>query len=538
MSFAGRLVLGTLVVVSCTVLVLIASAERSTRTTLEQDLHLALEREARAVVRLPAPGRSSWQEVVTRQSSRSGHRLVVRDSAGRVLAASDTLFGPRVVQVRADGGPGSVEVIASLDGIDRAVHLARQAMTRAALLALGVAVALALIAGRAIAAPIGQLTAAGRAITAGMPPHFPRSGIRDIDALTQTLRQMNRQLADRFDELRRERSDSTAIVAAMNDGIIAADARSRIVIANPAARQLLGYGADDPLPELRALFRAKAARDLLATLPQGVADEREITLDGRVVALRAAPLDGGGALLVLRDLTDVRRLEAVRRDFVANVSHELKTPLTSIAGYAETLAAGGVDEESTARFIATIRSNARRMQTLVDDLLDLSRIESGGWAPRPVSIDVAALAAEAWQVNHDRAAERGIRFVTRIDPDAATLVADADAVRQVLDNLLDNALRYVGPDGVVTVTARRWDGGTELAVTDTGSGIPPEHLSRVFERFYRVDPSRSRDAGGTGLGLAIVRHIVESHGGRVAAESVPREGTTIRCWFPVPERAT
>jgi signal transduction histidine kinase len=538
MSFAGRLVLGTLVVVSCTVLVLIASAERSTRTTLEQDLHLALEREARAVVRLPAPGRSSWQEVVTRQSSRSGHRLVVRDSAGRVLAASDTLFGPRVVQVRADGGPGSVEVIASLDGIDRAVHLARQAMTRAALLALGVAVALALIAGRAIAAPIGQLTAAGRAITAGMPPHFPRSGIRDIDALTQTLRQMNRQLADRFDELRRERSDSTAIVAAMNDGIIAADARSRIVIANPAARQLLGYGADDPLPELRALFRAKAARDLLATLPQGVADEREITLDGRVVALRAAPLDGGGALLVLRDLTDVRRLEAVRRDFVANVSHELKTPLTSIAGYAETLAAGGVDEESTARFIATIRSNARRMQTLVDDLLDLSRIESGGWAPRPVSIDVAALAAEAWQVNHDRAAERGIRFATRIDPDAATLVADADAARQVLDNLLDNALRYVGPDGVVTVTARRRDGGTELAVTDTGSGIPPEHLSRVFERFYRVDPSRSRDAGGTGLGLAIVRHIVESHGGRVAAESVPREGTTIRCWFPVPERAT
>lgn len=533
MNVAGRLIIATCLVVVCTLMVVVWGAERSMRSSLEHNLSTELGLEAHAVLDLLSPARTGWHDLVVRASRRSGHRIAVRDSVGHNLASSDSLAGDNVLRVEVVGGPGSILVSGSLTGVDRAVKVARGSMIRAALLALLVSIGLAWLAGRRVAAPIVQLTAAARAISVGQTPYIPRSGLREIDALGQALREMNRQLGDRFEELRREKADSTAIVAAMGDGILAANSRAEIVIANDAARRLLGYNATERLPDLNTLFRTKAARELVADLvDRGVTADREISQDGRNLTLHARPLAGGGALLVLRDLTEVRRLEAVRRDFVANVSHELKTPLTSISGYAETLATGGVDDASAARFIATIRSNAHRMQTLIDDLLDLSRIESGGWAPRPVPVDLTPAVTEAWQAGADRAADGEISFSAQIEDDAHHLTVDPGGLRQVLGNLLDNALRYAGRGGRVTVSSRRREGGIEIAVSDTGSGIPAEHLPRIFERFYRVDPSRSREAGGTGLGLAIVRHIVESHGGRVVAESVLRRGTTIRCWFP------
>ena len=536
MKFATRLLLGTFLVVCCTVIVLRWGAERAMRSTREHDLRVALERQARGIAELPAEPELAWQEIATRASRRSGHRIVVRDRQGTVLAASDSLPAAHLMRVEAVGGPGRIEVTASLDEIDQAVRVARQSMTRAALLALPVALLLAALAARTITGPLGQLAAAARAIAAGSPARFPRSGISEIDTLAQALRHTDRQLADRFDELRQQRSDGTAIVAAMSDGILAADARGRITLANPVARTLLGYTSDDPLPDLPTLFRSKAARDVVSMVhDQHAGGDTEVALDGRTVALHARPLDGGGSLVVLRDLTEVRHLEAVRRDFVANVSHELKTPLTSIAGYAETLAGDDVDGATRQRFIATIRANAARMQTLIDDLLDLSRIESGGWLPQPSSLDLAALVTEAVETGADRAAARGIRVNIELDPSTPTLRADREGLRLVLNNLLDNALRYADEGGTVTISSQHLQDGIELAVRDTGVGIPAEHLGRIFERFYRVDPSRSREAGGTGLGLAIVRHIVESHGGRVTAESAVRRGTVIRCWFPTTE---
>jgi signal transduction histidine kinase len=172
------------------------------------------------------------------------------------------------------------------------------------------------------------------------------------------------------------------------------------------------------------------------------------------------------------------------------------------------------------------------MQRLVDDLLDLARIESGRWQPRVDTVDVAAAARDVWATLAERATMRATRFEVRVEPEVATLEADPDAVRQVLTNLIDNSLRYVGTGGQVTFVARPLDGGVELSVADTGAGIPSEHLPRIFERFYRADPSRSREEGGTGLGLSIVKHLVEAHGGRVSAESTLGVGTTIRCWFP------
>nr|MBA3344219.1 PAS domain-containing sensor histidine kinase [Gemmatimonadales bacterium] len=246
----------------------------------------------------------------------------------------------------------------------------------------------------------------------------------------------------------------------------------------------------------------------------------------------ARPLPAGGAVLVIHDLTETRRLETVRRDFVANVSHELKTPLTSISGYAETLLGDTPDAETTRRFLSTILSNARRMQRLVDDLLDLSRIEAGRWQPTRVPVEVAAAARESSAALADRAEAQGIQLGIEIGVDAETVCADPEALRQVLTNLFDNSLRHTPAGGRIVCASRREGDGVAISVRDNGAGITREHLPRIFERFYRADLSRSREEGGTGLGLAIVKHLVEAHGGRAYAESERGRGTTVSCWFP------
>ncbi|MGH7752759.1 MAG: sensor histidine kinase, partial [Gemmatimonadales bacterium] len=258
---------------------------------------------------------------------------------------------------------------------------------------------------------------------------------------------------------------------------------------------------------------------------------RETELDGRTILLTGRPLPNGGAVLVLHDVTDLKRLDSVRRDFVANVSHELKTPLTSISGYAETLLSDTPDEATRKRFLEVIAVNATRMQHLVDDLLDLARLESGQWQVQPQPTDIAMAGREAFAAFTERAAQRGVRFDLDVPPGAAAWV-DPEAFRQVLDNLFDNAVRHTPQGGRILLTARPAEDAVEVAVQDTGSGIPHQHLHRVFERFYRADPGRSRQEGGTGLGLAIVKHLVEAHGGTVSIESAVGEGTTVRMHFP------
>lgn len=411
---------------------------------------------------------------------------------------------------------------------------ARESMVFAATVALMVALALAFLAGRSIARPLVELSNAARAIAQGAHPRFPRSNIPEVDALAQALRQMHRDLADRFTELQQERASSTAIVDAMSDGIVASDSRGRVVLVNTAARRMLGYGETQQLPDLQTLFRVKLAREAVREVLSGhPVQDREVEMDDRIFAINARRVEGAGSVLILRDLTEMRRLESVRRDFVANVSHELKTPLTSISGYAETLAAGDVDPATTERFLRTILGNAHRMQLLVDDLLDLSRVESGRWIPKLEVVDLAPAISEGWAAFGDRAQTKQVSLRRHIATDAQQLRADPDTLRHILGNLFDNALRYVDRGGNIVVSTKQLDGGIELSVADDGSGIPPEHLSRIFERFYRVDPSRSREEGGTGLGLSIVKHMVEAHGGRVSAESELRRGTTVRCWFPM-----
>jgi len=226
-----------------------------------------------------------------------------------------------------------------------------------------------------------------------------------------------------------------------------------------------------------------------------------VVITGRTLNITARPLAEGGAVLALFDLTRVRRLEAVRRDFVANVSHELRTPLTIVGGFAETLAGEDVPREMRQQFVARILSNTQRMQRIVDDLLDLSRIESGGWVPNPRPIPVHGVAAEVYGSTKEAADAKGLRLTSEIAEDAREVHADPTALRQVLGNLVDNAVRHTST-GEVILFSRRHHRGVEVGVRDTGTGIPVEHLPRIFERFYRVDPGRSREEGGTGLGLA------------------------------------
>jgi signal transduction histidine kinase len=221
----------------------------------------------------------------------------------------------------------------------------------------------------------------------------------------------------------------------------------------------------------------------------------------------------------------------VRRDFVANVSHELRTPLTVIGGFAETLLEDDVPAPRRREFAELIRANASRLQRLVDDLLDLSRIESGGWTPAPVALNTESAIRECVAQVRATADRKGLAIEMEVADDATQVYADPTALRQIIINLLENSLRYTTIGGI-TVAAKRERGGLRLSVTDTGIGIPAEHLPRIFERFYRVDPHRSREGGGTGLGLAIVRHLAEGHGGSVHATSIRGSGTTVSVFLP------
>ncbi|MBA2688556.1 MAG: HAMP domain-containing protein [Gemmatimonadaceae bacterium] len=268
-----------------------------------------------------------------------------------------------------------------------------------------------------------------------------------------------------------------------------------------------------PVTQLRDVARAMADHDFNRPM---------VKAPGEVGELSATLHQLGG---------QIEGLEKMRRDFVANVSHELRTPLTILGGFAETLVDDDPPPEIRKEFAGMILSNARRMQRIVDELLDLSRIESGGWVPRPTIIDLHAAANEVILAINPAAAKKNLTLELDIAADAAEIYADRTALRQILSNLVENAVRHTAT-GSVTIFSHREPGGIALGVKDTGEGIAAAHLPRVFERFYRADPGRSREQGGTGLGLAIVRHMAEAHGGRVRAESTPEKGTTITALFP------
>ncbi len=565
MKFATRAVIGTIWILTLAMIVVVWLAGRSLRRDLEHQTNAELLRHARIVREAIGTDTTRWQQRVRTIGQANQLRITLIDRDGTVVADSDIpnpgrtvienhsdrpevlaalrgeagsarrhseTVGAEMYYVAIRGGPGVVRVATSLRQMNQTLRGSLRSVAWAALLALVVGSIIALLAVRSITNPLRGLASAARAIAAGNLPRFPRSGVREIDGLVVSLREMHSQLTDRFGDLRREQSETAALVGAMVEGVLATDATGAIVTANPAARDLLGYPDGQILPDLPTIFKSRDAQAVVHGVLAGESLSGEIALGDRMLLVHARPLTTGGAVLILYDLTEVRRLEAARRDFVANVSHELKTPLTSITGYSETLLGERPDEATTTRFLETIHANAQRMQHLVDDLLDLSRIESGGWEPHQETVAVASLAAEEWAVARDA---RGQDRMFEIDcPADLTGYADPEALRHVLGNLFDNAIRHTEPGGRIRFRAHPETDGLVIEISDDGTGILTEHLPRIFERFYRVDASRSRAEGGTGLGLAIVKHMVEAHGGSVEAQSELGVGTTIRCRFPDP----
>jgi two-component system phosphate regulon sensor histidine kinase PhoR len=330
----------------------------------------------------------------------------------------------------------------------------------------------------------------------------------------------------------------------MIEGVLAIDARQRVLGINRAAAELLGVDLGRiigrPLQEVVRNPDLRRFALLAIDCREPVEDDlvlhgiRDRTIRLRGTALRDASGEGG-AVIVLNDVTDMQRLENVRRDFVANVSHELKTPVASIKGFVETLLDGAADDPAdNRRFLEIIARQADRLAAIIEDLLSLSRIEQAegtGDLPRE-RVAIGSVLAAAIADCEPRAAERTIAFETDCPTDLVAAV-NPPLVEQALINLVDNAIKHSEPGRTIRLAAAAEDGDLLIRVRDEGCGIEPEHLPRLFERFYRVDQARSRQQGGTGLGLAIVKHIVQAHGGTVDVESTPGVGTTFTIRLPL-----
>ncbi len=365
--------------------------------------------------------------------------------------------------------------------------------------------------------------------------------------LADALNAAAEALEQRLGESLAERSRLEAVIGSMEEGVLAVDRDVRVVLANPRVRDLLGSPDDVTGRSMLEAVRIADVVDAVAgALERCEAGSGEVTLGPqpeRIVRFHVAPFPQvgptEGAVAVFRDVTELRRVEAVRRDFLANASHELKTPLAAVRGYAERLADAGAPDAASARAVEAILSNSKRLAALVEDLLELSRIESGVAPPRLEAVDAVELARRRLRDLDPRL--RDAELSSCVEGEGPLYVhADVRALEQVLDNLLDNAVKYTAAGGSITLAVGTnadagvgGDGGrVRLEVRDTGSGIPARDLPRLFERFYRVDPSRSRALGGTGLGLSIAKHLAQSMGGEIGVESQLGRGSCF--WLDLP----
>jgi two-component system phosphate regulon sensor histidine kinase PhoR len=329
--------------------------------------------------------------------------------------------------------------------------------------------------------------------------------------------------------------DAHAILEALAEAtLVVGD--GKILAANDAARALLGEAIENK--GVGEAIAHPAALQVLERPTSSAGEGVELTGLGdskRHWLMRVADLAPGVRLLRFVDRSEARAAEQMRVDFVANASHELRTPLATLVGYTETLRerAADIDPATSERFLGIVHDEARRMQRVVEDLISLSRIEAERFVQPTEAVRIEPLIEQALAGVRRDAAERGSELVCRIEDGLPPVAADAGQILQLLDNLLTNALRYGHPGTPVTLTAERDEGMAHLAIADQGEGIPPEHIPRVTERFYRVDTSRSRSIGGTGLGLSIVKHIVERHRGRLEIDSSPGLGTTVHVRLPV-----
>jgi len=562
-------------------------AERALRTNYENDAYRQLQSLGRLVRGQPLPLASADplqtpEEVAAlnhwvANAAASGARVTLIAADGRVLADSESETStmeshaqrPEVQEALQKGEgrgvrpsvsvkhdliyyafreylPGDVPVIVRLalptEGLAELLVQFRTNFLAGSLLIFVIAGAVGLLLSRSYADRVERLRKFSRRVAEGDFRPLPADGTGDaLEALGASLNQTAGRLDRTICTLTEERNLSAAILGSMVEGVAVVNGAERLVFTNPGFASILGLdvppvAGSSLLEVVRQTELIEAVRCVLAGEPRVESEIATGTLRQHFFAATVASVRAGdtsGAVIVLHDITELRKLERVRRDFVANVSHEFRTPLTAIQGFAETLIAGAMDDpQNRGRFLNIILEHARRLARLTEDLLKLSQMDADRLQLEVRPVKVPALVESCYETSRHRAADRELQLTMDVSDDLPDVAGDARRLQEVLQNLIDNAIQYTLPGGKIHLTAEHKGSEVVFTVKDTGMGIPTADQPRIFERFYRVDAARSREAGGTGLGLAIAKHLVEVQDGRLWVESEVGVGSKFH--FSVP----
>ena len=582
-----KLMLVFLVVIAVTAVTL----QWTVRNVWQHTLHEQIERDLRQKVvmfayRVENDHQHSLADITSQEGQAAGARATVIDPTGRVLADSEAdpstmenharrkefvaalsgsiglaerdshTVGIPFIYVAAPISGGAVRLAYPLPEIEITDRPLGEALLRGSLIAFGIALLLAAVTSQYLGRRLKRIVSFAERVAAGdLTARIASTSIDEVGQVAAALDRTARRVEENFVRVQTSQNELETLLNSMQDAVIAVGADGRVQWANRRMNRLLLRS-----PRLNApLIDSVRDPDFLAAIQKAANDNvvtsaRSSTIaSGRTIDVTAAPMPGGGAVAVLRDLTETERMEKTRRDFIANVSHELRTPLTSIQGYTETLLDGSITDNHVRDFLEIIRKNAARMSRLTEDLLTLARVESGEQRFDIQRVSTDELLHDALESFREVARSYGMELqVDNAAPDAH-VDADREAIHQIFSNLIENALKYAASGKEIVLGARLASGGTatsasttgtasspsgtiangvEFYVRDFGPGISSEHVPRLFERFYRVDKARSRESGGTGLGLAIAKHIIIAHGGMIRAESELNHGSTFLFSLP------
>lgn len=584
--FSWKLTAGFLLPIFLSTAVVGGLALRSMEEDSKEEVRRSLAAQAAllrnvATARLDPPQESVLKHEIRSLGETISTRLTVIDAHGIVLADSeedpssmDNLASrPEIMAVRSHGSGiatryshslgvtvmylalpieddgqllGYARASRSLSDIEQRLSRLRTLVALGAALAILAAVVLGLALARNFVKPVTAMTAVAEGMAQGdYNRRLPATRTDELGDLARALNQTAKSSQNRMETIITDRNKLLSLLKGMVEGVVAVDRDERVLQMNSAAGKILGASPETSVSKpIWEVTRVRQVCDSLSrTLKSGRDVKDELRLATRsqdqVVEMLASPLFDGegelvGAVVVLHDVSDLHRLQRVRRDFVANASHELKTPIAAIRALVETL----IDDQSMrssdqAHFMARIWNQSMRLSSLVSDLLTLSRLESSPGGPELRPIDLREPFRAAVHVLSPTGEERGIAVHTEISKSPVQVLGDPEALGQLTTNLLDNAIKYTSRGGQVWVRLKTENGQALIEVQDTGMGIAPQDQARLFERFYRVDKARSRELGGTGLGLSIVKHIVMIHQGQVFVESSPGIGSTFRASFPI-----
>lgn len=543
--------------------------EASLRQEIEQNLKqktLMLANRVNGIRAISPPSSQPLlKDVVFQEAQAAGARATIVDAQGKVLAdseadpaamenhagrpefqsalqgrvGSDTrrsrTVGVPYLYVAAPIAGGAVRLAYPLSAVAAILARVRHHLLVSSLLGFLVALVISGLAAQLTARRLQNIVQFADRIAAGdLTARIDEKSGDEIGKVAASLDKTARHLEESFSALQTSQRQLETLLNSMEDAVIAVSADDRVQWANQTMDKLV------PQHTRKNALLVETVRDPdFLTAVHEASESRKVStaraasiLPGRTFDVTAAPMPGGGAVAVLRDLTETERVEKTRRDFIANVSHELRTPLTSIQGYTETLLDGAPENSNNREFLEIIRKSALRMSRLTEDLLTLARVESGEQRFDIQSVAPADLLQEAVQSFRELARAQNVELKIE-DTSTALVGADSEAIHQVFSNLVDNALKYAATGSRIILGARPIAQGVEFYVQDFGPGIPSEHLARLFERFYRIDKARSRESGGTGLGLAIAKHIVLAHGGAIRAQSELNHGSTFLFTLPL-----